>query len=258
MQTPHERTLNAGRRVQVFLDTFAAIIGALISPALRAKFDAAVAALAGFRLEQTTAAGLVAGETANQQRLRTELYDRFVLPVLRVAKLLLADVPQYPNLIVPRSAITRVDFIPTIQKFREAAAANEAVLVAHVMPADFLAALDAAIAAIETSADFRARQQARRKAATQGCVDGFKTLRGYIGIIDAALRPFLLKNPALLRDWQASKSVRQSPVNPLPTGSLDPTMDDSGGTTATENGGSAGAVTEDPTPDTGTPVHGGA
>jgi hypothetical protein len=244
MHTPHERTLDAGRRVQVFLATFAATIGALISTMLRANLDAAVAALAGFRLEQTTAAGLVEGETVNQERLRKELYYRFVLPVVRVAKLRLADVPQYPNLIVRQSVIASVDFVPTIQKFREAAAANEAVLVTNVMPADFLAQLDAALAAVEASADFRARQQARRKAATKGCIDEFKTLRGYIGIIDAALRPFLSKDPSLLRDWQASKSVRRSPVIPQPTGSLDPMMDDGVGTTATENGGSAGAVTE--------------
>src|SRR5947209_20578009 len=86
METPQQRTLDAGRRVQVFLDTFAAIIGALVSAALREKLDDAVASLAGFGLEQKTAGGLVQGETMNELRLRTELYDCFVLPVVRASK----------------------------------------------------------------------------------------------------------------------------------------------------------------------------
>jgi hypothetical protein len=249
--------LDAGRRVQVFLDTFVALIAALIPASLREKLDAAVTALAGFRLEQNTAASLVEGETANQAKLRLDLYERFVLPNVRTARLVIGDLTQYPSLIVPQSVVESVDFVPTIQKFRDAAAKQEALLVQHGMPADFLAQLDAALTGVEASADYRARQIARRKAATQGCADGFVQVRGYVGIIDGLLRPLLRTNSSLNRDWQASKSIRKNPVTPQPTGSLPgatTAASDAGGGTDTTTGEPAAAASEGTAKDTGTPA----
>jgi hypothetical protein len=256
METPQERMLDAGRRVQVFLDTFVALLAGLIPASLRAKLDAAVTMLAGFRQEQKSAAGLVEGETANQAKLRLDLYEHFVLPNVRTAKLLIGDLTQYPSLIVPKSVVDSVDFVPTIQKFRDAATKQEAMFTQHGMPADFLAQIDAALTAVQASADFRARQIARRKAATDGCADGFRQVRGYVGIIDGLLRPMLKTNPSLNRDWQASKSIRKTPVTPQPTGSLsDPTAaTDAGGGTDTTTGGPAAAASEGTAKDTGTPV----
>jgi hypothetical protein len=65
------RTFDAGRRVQGFVDTNAALIGTGVPPSLRAKVDAAVSQLAQYQLDQEAAKAAAKGETVNQAALRT-------------------------------------------------------------------------------------------------------------------------------------------------------------------------------------------
>ena len=53
-----------------------------------------------------------------------------------------------------------------------------------------------------------------------------KTVREKIGQINGLLTPALKTNAAMLADWQASKRIRQLPVNPTATGTtVTPTAD---------------------------------
>ena len=45
-----------------------------------------------------------------------------------------------------------------------------------------------------------------------------KTVREKIGQINGLLKPALKTNAAMLADWQASKRIRQLPVNPTAVG----------------------------------------
>jgi hypothetical protein len=145
------RTLDAARRVQVFLDTEAAAIGTAVPPTLRAMLDDAVKQLAAFQLQQGTAEGTAKGETVNQVALRDELYTRFMAPIGTTAKIELKTTPEYPNLHVAATARRKIDFLATAAKFADAAAKHEALLVQHGMPTDFLTQLRAAIAATTAS-----------------------------------------------------------------------------------------------------------
>jgi hypothetical protein len=218
MQSTFGGALDAGRRVQVFLDAQAATLGKVVPPTIRAMLDDAVTQLAGFQIEQATAVGTAKGETVNQTTLRDDLYQRFMVQVGRTAKVELRNTPEFPNLVVSALARRKLDFVSTATKFADAAAKHEQLLIDHGMPADFLVQLRAAIAAVSASADSRGRNVARRIAATQGCIAMNKALRQKIGQIDGLIKPALKKNAALLADWRASKQIRQLPVTPLPTG----------------------------------------
>ena len=220
MQSTQVRTLDAGRRVEVFLDTQAAALGKAVSPTLRAKLDDAVTQLGGFQIEQATAKGTALGETTNQVALREELYQTFMVQIGRTAKVALRQTPEYPNLVVPSGARRKLDFVARANQFADAAAKHEAVIVEHGMPTDFLAQLKAAIAGVVASADARERSLSRRKAATAGAVTADKAVRTSIGLIDGVVKPLLKKNTSLLADWQASKLIRALPVTPLPTGGI--------------------------------------
>jgi hypothetical protein len=219
MQSTRIRTLDAGRRVQVCLDTQAAALGNAVSPTLRAKLDDAVTQLGGFQVEQATAQGTALGETVNQAALRDALYQKFMVQIGRTAKVALRDTPEYPNLVVPATARRKLGFPATANQFADAAAKHEAVIVEHGMPADFLVQLHAAIAEVVASADARERALSRRKAATAGSGTADKAVRDTIGLVDGVVTPLLKKNTSLLADWKASKLIRQLPVTPLPTGS---------------------------------------
>ena len=218
MQSLFGRALDAGRRVQVFLDAQAATLGKVVPPSIRAMLDDAVTQLAGFQVEQATALGTAKGETVNQTTLRDDLYQRFMVQIGRTAKVELRKTPEFSNLVVSALARRKLDFVSTANKFADAAAKHEQQLIEHGMPADFLVQLRAAIAAVSASADARGRNVARRIAATQGSKAMNKALRQKIGQIDGLIRPALKKNAALLADWRASKQIRQIAVTPLPTG----------------------------------------
>lgn len=228
MLSTQVRTLDAGRRVQVFLDTQSAALGNAVPPSLRAKLDDAVAQLGGFEAEQATAQGIALGETANQAALRDALFQKFMVQIGRTAKLALRNKPEYPNLVVPAQAVRRLNFVATANQFAEAAAVHEAKLIEYGMPADFLAQLHAAIAQLVASADSRERSSSRAKAATAGGTAADKAVRATIGLIDGVVKPLFDDNKALLADWQASKRIRHLPVTPLPTGTVvtpEPTQD---------------------------------
>jgi hypothetical protein len=214
------RTLDAGRRVQVFLDAQAAAIGTVVSASLRAMLDAAVTQLVGFQAQQGTAEGTAKGETVNQAALRDDLYTRFMVPIGRTAKVELRSTPEYPMLVVPAVARRKIDFLAVANKFADAAAKHVDLLVQHGMAADFLTQLQAALAQTAASADARDRNLALKKSATEGCAVATKAVRDKIGQLDGILRAAFKKNTPFLADWLASKRVRQVPVTPLPGGGV--------------------------------------
>jgi len=61
MQQAHLNTLDMVRRVQGFLDRYAATLGILIPAKLRARLDRAATQLAGFQVEQAAATGTARG-----------------------------------------------------------------------------------------------------------------------------------------------------------------------------------------------------
>ena len=101
MKTTEVRTLDAGRRVQGFLDTNAPSIGTAVPPSLRAKVDAAVSQLVQFRLDQEAATAAAKGETVNQAALRSDLFKHLVAPIGKVAKINLRQSTDLPALVVP-------------------------------------------------------------------------------------------------------------------------------------------------------------
>src|SRR5579864_4939731 len=110
MQATDVRALDAGRRVQVFLDAQAATVGKVVAPSLRAKLDDSVTQLAGFQDEQGTADGAAKGETANQAALRDDLFQKFMVPIARTAKIALKSAPEFPKLVVSALARRKADF----------------------------------------------------------------------------------------------------------------------------------------------------
>jgi hypothetical protein len=220
MQLLYSNTLDALRRVQVFLDAQAAALGTLVPPALRARLDAVVTQLLGFQAEQSAATGTAKGETANQVAYRKDIRTRFLTPIAGIAKRSLRNAPEYPTMVVPSSLLRNADYLNTVQTLADSAAKHEKELIAYGMPADFLTQLRAAIAQLSASKDAQGRNLARRKAATDGIVESDKAARGELKTLNAVIAPAIKTNAALLADWKASKkiAITLTPLPPQPTG----------------------------------------
>jgi hypothetical protein len=219
MKTTQVRALDAGRRVQGFLDANAATIGTAVSASLRTKFDAAVTQLDQLRLDQETSKAAAAGETTNQAALRSDLYKHFVGPIGEVAKLNLKGSTDYPALVVTAAVEKKSEFVTKVNSQAEAAAKYEQLFIDHSLPADFLAQIKAGVAQVMASAANRQAQQTKQSAATGGLVTADQALHSLIKVVGGVLAKTLKGNATLSAGWKAAKLIRQVPVTPLPGGS---------------------------------------
>jgi hypothetical protein len=220
MQVTQGRTLDAGRRVQGFLDTQAANIGTSVSASLRAKLDAAVQQLTAAGLAQETASGNAKAATVNQTVLRKALYDGFLVHIGRVAKAspTLKGSGDAAVLFVKADDERSADFIAKASAAADAAERHQQEFVDHGMAADFVTQLRAAIAQIVAAKVTQQTQAANRTKASGDLKTADTAVRQSIGFVDAALKPVLKKDPALKAGWEASKLIHSTTVSPLPTG----------------------------------------
>ena len=222
MKSRHFPVFATGRRVQGFLDAQAATLGAVVPQTLRAQLDDGVMQATVFQLEQGTSNSEAKGETAKQQLIRDDLFARYLHPVEGVAKKKLNGVTGFSSLIMSAAFRHSNKLVSKAIELADAAMKYEKVFVDNGLPADFIAQLQAGLAAITASEAVRARQLSRRAAATTGLQAADTAIRASVDLLNRVLKPALKENPALLADWMASKRVRQLAVTPLPGGSVVP------------------------------------
>jgi hypothetical protein len=240
------RTLDAGRRVQGFLDKNGVAIGALVPPTMRAKLDGAVAKLQGFQQEQDLMTSAAKGETAAQAALRDEIYRTLVIPVATNAARVLRGSPDLPTLSVTAADARTAAFGVKVSNLADTAAKYESTLMGEGLPPDFLAQLRDGVARLTASDRARDDQRQRRSTATAGIKSTGQAVRDQIKVIDGRLSLLRKQDPSFEAGWQASKRIHQTAVNPLPTGGV--VVDDSTTNGATET------PAADPAPDTAPPT----
>ena len=218
MQARRARTLDAGQRVEGFLDSNAATIGTAITPVLRAKFGDAVSRLAQAERDQTIATDLALGETSAGQALRQDVYDRCIAPIAKAAAMTLGTEAEFAALQMPAELRQKRVFLAKASAVLEAATMHEAALVAFGLSPDFLAQLKAGIAQVEASKVSRGSQVTKRTTATEAIDAASKAVRDFVALLDRLLAPTLRANPHLKAGWKSAKSIYKLPVTPLSNG----------------------------------------
>jgi hypothetical protein len=220
MQSTHFTVFDAARRVQGFLDAQAAIIGTAVPAPLRAQLDASVTQIAALQATQGANASAAKGETAKQKLLRGDLYAHLLNPVGGVARKQLRGVTEFPSLTVSAAFRESNKLLAKATELADAAAKYEKTFIDNGLPADFIAQVQAGVAAITASVVARGSDLTQRVTATAGMKVADKAARATIDTMNRALKKVLTANPALLAGWMAAKLVRQPVVTPLPTGSV--------------------------------------
>jgi hypothetical protein len=220
MQRKQLNTLAVGRGVQGFEGRHAAALEGVITPTTRSKLDAAVAQLGDYQGEQQATDALIHGETRNEENLRLKVYEDFLKTIGDVARRELRDKPEFPQMNIPSVVVRSAAFVAKATAAVDGASPYESIMVENGLPADFVAKGHAAIAEVTASADARAAHRSRRYTATIGIANADAEVRSLIGLIDGRVTSALKGNRDVLDDWQASKRIKQVPVNPLPTGSV--------------------------------------
>jgi hypothetical protein len=222
MQLKWFKTLDAGKRVQVFLAGLTQALVDLVGPVLRGRLDDAVAQLEAYRTEQDLTVKSVVGETTAQEAMRQDLYRRYMRPIGKIARTALAGSPKELSLlIVPAFSVNngRVgDFISDADNVLAAAQRNEQLLLAHGLPANLVAQFKDALSQLDASTSSRHRTFQRRVASTAGLGEMNRAIKLAIDNIDSVLSSALKATPAVLAQWNVAKKIVKTPVTPNPTG----------------------------------------
>ena len=125
------------RRVQDFLVTWAAKLGAINSTTAKQELDALTQEMAASETEQATSTLAAKGETAKLATLRADLMKHHMRPVATIAAAHLRDVPNFHALQLPSKDVKLAKLVQDAIAMADAARPHSQVFVQSGRPADF-------------------------------------------------------------------------------------------------------------------------
>jgi hypothetical protein len=200
------------RRVQQFLDDFAAQLGAVNATAARKEFDYLVAEMGANESTQATSTLTAKSQTALQALLRRDLVIHHMRPIARIAAAHLREVPGFEALRPPRKKVKVAVLIQDAIAMAEAAREHQKVFVENGCPEDFADGLLAAAAAVRGSIDERANCIMTRAAARSGLKTTASRAHVILRLIDAQVQSALVDDPKRLAAWKSSKRIGKGKV----------------------------------------------
>jgi len=200
------------RRVQGFLDDYAASLGVVNATGARKEFDQLVREMGINETAQAISTLDARGQTALQASLRRELVVRHMRPVARIAAVHLRDVPEFEALRPPQKDIKVAVLIQEAIAMAEAARLHEQVFVEYGCPADFVDALLAAAEAVRASIDARAESIMTRAGAREGISATASRAHLVLRVLDALVQIALAHDPKALAAWSSVKRIGKGKV----------------------------------------------
>lgn len=209
MTGQQERVLEACRRVQSFMDTNATLLDSINKSATRKELDGIITELSDNAGVQATGHVAAKGESANQRVLRLALRDH-MHRIAAVAALRFRDVPQFASLKMISAHASAGTLTAHATAMRNTAQLYQEAFLDAGLPADFLATLGAAAAALSSSSEVRASARGKRSNATGALKQAATRARHVL----KALNPMVVHalsadsaNAGLLAEWKAARHV---------------------------------------------------
>jgi hypothetical protein len=205
MRYRQKKTVAAGRRIQVFLDTNQDRVG----PVERARdvLDEVVSNLEGLGGEQDPTRFQRRRELQEEKNARYDLRDVNMRPIARIADVSLGDVPEFDLLVLPHRDVDLYGHITWAREMAKAAEPHLPVFVKHGLSQDFIAKLTASAEAAQKAVDQRWRAHTSRVGATAKLHSETRRALGVFEVLDALIAPKLKDDDQLLRDWQLTKKI---------------------------------------------------
>ncbi|HZI42391.1 MAG TPA: hypothetical protein VFD67_11825 [Gemmatimonadaceae bacterium] len=203
------------RRVQQFLDAFAAKLGVVNATAARKELDQLVEEMGVNEAAQATSTLKAKGQTAAQAVLRRDLVSHHMRPVATIAAAHLRDVPDFKALRLPRKGVKVAVLVEDATAMAEAARPYQGVFVGNGCPENFADALLAAAAAVRASIDSRATCITSRAGARAGLKATTSRAHLILRLLDAQVRSALEDDPKTLAAWNSAKRIGKGKVAPI-------------------------------------------
>ena len=205
MQAHHVTVLNTLTRVQQFLDSNSATLGAINKSGTRKNLDDAVRTLGAHGVKQTTSKRVGAAQTAKQIVLRCKLKVNHMRPIAAVAAAQLTQAPELLALRMPGNNVTSRRLVATAGAMAVEASTYAKTFTDAGLPADFVAQLVRAADALNAAISNRGATQSRQSGATAGMAAEATRGRQMVKVLDALVVPKLAGNISLLAEWKTAK-----------------------------------------------------
>jgi hypothetical protein len=218
MKGKFRMTQEAAHRGQTYLDAYSDKIA--LSPSARALFDAELARLDAFGLDQAIHTGLVAGSKTTLEVLRQAIRDEFINIIQEIADMELMDKRDYPALKM-RSRVKEHDFLVKATVMMAAAAKYPSVFAEYGKGPEFFLRFKSAISGLAEAMDSRGRSEGTKQGARAGIEASEKAVRAWLKHIDGLIAPDLKhSDTATLAGWRAASKIHKLPVTPRRGGDL--------------------------------------
>lgn len=216
MRYRQEAEMERLRRAKVFGQAHGAELGGAASAPAFARLDEALTALSNADTLQAGAVQRAQSDTASLQRLRDDLRDRHVRPIVRIA--------QARRLEIPNAAMTKFNaafaklsdasLLTAARAVAVAAEENYTVFRDEGLPNEYLDQLRAAVTALENALMQRDGHRASRKRGVTGIDGSLRDSREIIRILDGLVTRQLSHRPDLMAEWKQAIRIKQKPGLP--------------------------------------------
>jgi hypothetical protein len=215
MRVQQIRKFDMLRRVQQFLDEFAAKLFGAAAAAARAALDQLVEDMRVNEAEQASNTLNAKGQTAAQVALRDKLVKDHMRPVALIAAAHLRDVPEFKALQVPKVGVKTAVLVQDANAMAEAAKPYQQVFVGNGRPETFVDDMVAAAAAVRASIDARAKSIATKAAARDGLKSTATRAHSVLRFLDAQVKSAAADDPKILAAWHSAKRIGRGKVVPI-------------------------------------------
>ena len=215
MRVQQIRKFDMLRRVEQFLDDFAAKLFGATAAAARQALDQLVEDMRVNEAEQASNTLNAKSQTAAQAALRVKLVKDHMRPVALIAAAHLRDVPEFKALQVPKVKVKAAVLVQDANAMAEAAKPYQQVFVGNGRPETFADDLVAAAAAVRASVDARGKSIATKAAARDGLRATATRAHAVLRFLDAQVKSAAADNPKILAAWQSAKRIGKGKVVPI-------------------------------------------
>jgi len=215
------------RRIQQFLDAFAAKLAVVNATAARKELDQLVEEMGVNETAQATSTLNAKSQTAAQAVLRRDLVNHHMRPVATIAAAHLRDVPSFKALQLPHVDVKVAVLVQDATAMAEAARAYQQVFVENGRPENFADTLLAAAGMVRASIDARASSINSRAAAREGLKATATRAHLIVRLLDAQVKSALVDDPKTLAGWKSAKRIGKGKVVPIEATILAPTTTES-------------------------------
>jgi hypothetical protein len=210
-------TINALHAIESFLDANE-LFAPLKDSTARKNIEAAVTSLETFGSDQTGSKTAKKQETAAQRDLRLALQRLHMRAIAHAAKKARLTGDDLTALSMPKGKPSVQVLLNAADGMAQAGTKNAAALMAAGLPADFVAQLNAAAAALRGAVINRDAQSTKVIAASAGLKSAEAAARTAVHVLDTQVKKLIGKDKSLLAGWHAAKRVASKPG--LPRGAV--------------------------------------